>query len=46
MLNVVFLKALIIGCKHTVICNQKTGYKSDGQSHKQKDYNVFSKITF
>ena len=27
--NIIFLKTIVIGQKHTVICHQKTGYKAD-----------------
>ena len=46
MFNIIFFETLIIDCQHTVISHQKSGHKTNGQCQKQKNNNIFSKITF
>ena len=43
--DVIFLKAFLISCQHTVICHQETRDKSDRRCHKKKNCKVFSNVT-
>ena len=46
VLDVVLIKAFMIGSDQTVVCHQKSGDKGDGHDKKQKDNQIFSQLAF